>query len=125
MQDGDGSSRETPFLALRNVTLLCSAGHINIAHCTAKRINVALYIKIVHTAAPCINQRSASVQECCTGGGVSAQPAIQVEEEGAAAAHSLVLHARLQNTFAAVLHGSFHCCVTLLYLCNAQGGSAC
>ena len=71
---------------LQRSTLHCSARHINVAHCTALH-SAAPYINIVHTVAPCINQRSASVQECCTGGGVAAQPAIQVEE-GAAAAHS-------------------------------------
>ena len=81
MQDGDGSSRETPFLALRNATLHCSTGSIDVAHCSA------VHQRSIHCTAMRINQRSASVQECCTGGGVAGQPAIQVEE-GAAAAHS-------------------------------------
>ena len=90
---------ETPFLALRNSTL-----------------------QRAHQRAPLQRaSTSASVQECCTqrgrgGGGVAAQPAIQVE--GAATTHSGPA-ARLHNTSAhsglhAVSHGRF-----------PRGGSAC
>ena len=90
---------ETPFLALRNSTL-----------------------QRAHQRAPLQRaSTSASVQECCTqrgrgGGGVAAQPAIQVE--GAATTHSGSA-ARLHNTSAhsglhAVSHGRF-----------PRGGSAC